>query len=195
MTQSTDFSEQDWRTILEGPPAAGLIVLMAQSGGTFKETWALSKSYVEARQQHGESQLLDEIVSTKPKMDHTRYHSHEELQEAGSGISARRSRCCRRRPRRRRWKTTGGSCCSSATTSLRRIASTGSRSPRPNRPPSTASARRSARRLAEPGLPWCRDDQTTRVDPRVPAGPRPRGEVGRRGRGSAGSVRAGADPR
>jgi len=85
MTQSTDFSEQDWRTILEGPPAAGLIVLMAQSGGTFKETWALSKSYVEARQQHGESQLLDEIVSTKPKMDHTRYHSHEELQEAGLG--------------------------------------------------------------------------------------------------------------
>jgi hypothetical protein len=83
MTTSADFPEEEWRTVLEGPPTAGLMVLMAQSGGTFKETWALSKSYVEARQQHGESQLLDEIVSTKPKMDHTRYHTHEELRDAG----------------------------------------------------------------------------------------------------------------
>jgi hypothetical protein len=83
MTTSADFPEQEWRTVLEGPPTAGFMVLMAQSGGTFKETWALSKSYVEARQQHGESQLLDEIVSTKPKMDHTRYQTHEELRDAG----------------------------------------------------------------------------------------------------------------
>src|SRR5215831_2799579 len=81
MTTSADFTEEEWKTVLEGPPAAGLMVLMAQSGGTFKETWALSKSYVEARQQHGESQLLDEIVSHKPKLDHTRYHTPEELQE------------------------------------------------------------------------------------------------------------------
>jgi len=84
MTTSTDFTEEEWRTVLQGPPTAGLMVLMAQSGGTFKETWALSKSYVEARQQHGESQLLDEIVSKKPKLDHTRYHTSEELREAGA---------------------------------------------------------------------------------------------------------------
>jgi len=83
VTTSADFTPEQWRTVLEGPPTAGLMVLMAQSGGTFKETWAISKSYVEARQQHGESQLLDEIVSSKPKMDHTHYHTPEELREAG----------------------------------------------------------------------------------------------------------------
>jgi hypothetical protein len=83
MTTSADFTEEEWRTVLEGPPTAGLMVLMAQSGGTFKETWALSKSYVEARQQHGESELLDEIVSSKPKMDHTRYHTFDELRDGG----------------------------------------------------------------------------------------------------------------
>jgi hypothetical protein len=83
MTTSADFTPEEWEVVREGPPTAGLMVLMAQSGGTFKETWALSKSYVEARQQHGESQLLDEIVSAKPKLDHHRAHSHEELREAG----------------------------------------------------------------------------------------------------------------
>src|SRR5947208_990452 len=82
MTMSADFTEEEWRTVLEGPPTAGLMVLMAQSGGTFRETWALSKSYVEARRQHGESRLLDEIVSAKPKLDHTRYRSPEELRDA-----------------------------------------------------------------------------------------------------------------
>jgi hypothetical protein len=43
----------------------------------------MAKSYVEARQQHGESELLDEIVGAKPEADHTRYHSVEELKEHG----------------------------------------------------------------------------------------------------------------
>jgi hypothetical protein len=43
----------------------------------------MSKAYVEARKQHGESELLDEIVAAKPAMDHTRYHSAEELRAAG----------------------------------------------------------------------------------------------------------------
>ena len=43
----------------------------------------MSKAYVEARAQHGESELLDEIVSAKPKADHTRYHSAAELRENG----------------------------------------------------------------------------------------------------------------
>ncbi len=83
MTAKTDFSEQEWSTVLEGPPSAGMIVLTAAHGGTFKETFAIGKAYAEARQQHGESQLLDEIVSAKPEMDHTRYHSVEELREHG----------------------------------------------------------------------------------------------------------------
>jgi hypothetical protein len=43
----------------------------------------MSKSYAEARAQHGESELLDDIVAAKPETDHTRYHSAEELREHG----------------------------------------------------------------------------------------------------------------
>jgi hypothetical protein len=83
MSGKADFTEQEWQVVLEGPPSAGLIVVTAQRGGTFRETIAIAKAYVEARQQHGESELLDEIVSAKPETDHTRYHSAEELKEQG----------------------------------------------------------------------------------------------------------------
>src|SRR5437879_6265098 len=60
-----------------------MIVVTAQRGGTIRETIAMAKAYGEARRQHGESELLDEIVSTKPEIDHTRYHTAEELKEGG----------------------------------------------------------------------------------------------------------------
>ncbi len=83
MTGKADFTQDEWQVVLEGPPSAGMIVVTAQRGGTFRETIAIAKAYVEARQQHGESELLDEIVSAKPETDHTRYHSVEELKEHG----------------------------------------------------------------------------------------------------------------
>ena len=83
MTGKADFAEEEWKLVLEGPPSAGMIVVTAQRGGTFRETIAMAKAYVEARKQHGESELLDEIVSAKPEVDHTRYHSAEELKESG----------------------------------------------------------------------------------------------------------------
>jgi len=83
MTGKADFTEDEWRIVLEGPPSAGMIVVTAQRGGTLRETLAIAKAYVDARKEHGESQLLDEIVSAKPELDHTRYHSAEELKEQG----------------------------------------------------------------------------------------------------------------
>jgi hypothetical protein len=83
MTEKTSFSPEEWKLILEGPPSAGMIVVTAQRGGSFRESFAIAKAYVEARQQHGQSELLDEIVAAKPEMDHTRYHSVEELKTAG----------------------------------------------------------------------------------------------------------------
>lgn len=83
MTGKADFTPEEWQVVLEGPPSAGLIVVTAQRGGSFRETIAMAKAYVEARQQHGESQLLDEIVSARPQTDHTRYHSPDELREHG----------------------------------------------------------------------------------------------------------------
>jgi hypothetical protein len=83
MTTKADFSTEEWHVILEAPPSAGMIVVTAQRGGSLRETIAMAKSYAEARQQHGESELLDEIVAAKPERDHTRYHSPEELKEHG----------------------------------------------------------------------------------------------------------------
>jgi hypothetical protein len=83
MTTKADFTDEEWKAVLEGPPTAGMIVITAAHGGTFKETFAIGKAYAEARKQHGESELLDEIVSAKPEVDHTRYHSPEELREHG----------------------------------------------------------------------------------------------------------------
>jgi hypothetical protein len=83
MTGKSDFTEQEWDTVLKGPPAAGLIVASASKGGTFKESFAIAKSYTEARQQHGASELLDAIVSAKPEVDRHMGHSMEEIKSNG----------------------------------------------------------------------------------------------------------------
>ena len=83
MTTKTAFSAEEWKVVLEGPPAAGMIVVTAARGGMFRETVAMSKAYAEARTEHGDSELLDEIVAAKPELDHTRYHSAEELRDNG----------------------------------------------------------------------------------------------------------------
>jgi hypothetical protein len=81
MTTKADFAPDEWEQVLQGPPSAGVIVITAQRGGTFRETFSIGKAYTEARQQHGQSELLDEIVAAKPEIDHTRYSSPEELRE------------------------------------------------------------------------------------------------------------------
>jgi hypothetical protein len=86
VTEKAAFTDEEWETVLEGPPSAGIIVSTAQRGGTFRESFSMAKAYSEARQQHGESQLLDEIVSTKPKVDRAREHSVEELKQHHLGV-------------------------------------------------------------------------------------------------------------
>ena len=81
MTTKADFTEEEWNLVREGPPTAGILVLTAQGGGTFRETWALAKSYAEARKQPGQSQLLDELASEKP--DVKRYPTAEEQESHG----------------------------------------------------------------------------------------------------------------
>jgi hypothetical protein len=81
MTTKADLTPEDWETVREGPPLAGLTVLTAQRGGTFRETFAMAKAYTEARRQHGASELLDELVGAKPDIDHTRHGSYEELKD------------------------------------------------------------------------------------------------------------------
>jgi hypothetical protein len=82
MTTKAAFSPSEWQLVLEGPPAAGLLVISASHGGTFRETFAMSKAYAEARAQHGESELLDEIVAERPHLERGgKIHTHEELRD------------------------------------------------------------------------------------------------------------------
>jgi hypothetical protein len=83
MTTKAAFSPSEWQLVLEGPPAAGLLVITASHGGTFRETIAMSKAYVEARAQHGESELLDEIVAEKPRIERGKVRDPEELRDQG----------------------------------------------------------------------------------------------------------------
>lgn len=81
MTAKADFTDEEWDTVLEGPTSAGLILMSAERGGSFREAFAMAKVYGEARSEHGESELLDEISGHRPEVDRTRSHSFEELEQ------------------------------------------------------------------------------------------------------------------
>jgi hypothetical protein len=81
MTAKADFNAEEWELLLEAPPAAGLLVVLSDRGGSIKETFSMAKAYTEAREQHGASQLLDDIVNAKPEMDRERQGSQEELKQ------------------------------------------------------------------------------------------------------------------
>ena len=86
MTTKAAFSPSEWQLVLEGPPAAGLLVITASHGGTFRETFAMSKAYAEARAEHGDSELLDEIVAEKPRIERGgKVHNPEELRDQNLG--------------------------------------------------------------------------------------------------------------
>jgi hypothetical protein len=82
MTGKAAFTEEEWELLREAPASAGLVVLTAEGGGTFRETFALAKAYTEARKQHGASELLDELVAAGPKSG-GRFHSKDEARERG----------------------------------------------------------------------------------------------------------------
>jgi hypothetical protein len=44
MTTKADFTTEEWDLLLEAPPSAGIIVVTAQRGGTFRETIAMAKA-------------------------------------------------------------------------------------------------------------------------------------------------------
>jgi hypothetical protein len=81
MTTKADFSDEEWKQILEGPTSAGMVVAVAEKGGTFRETFAMAGAYTDARKEHGASELLDEIVTHRPKTERFKAHSKEELKD------------------------------------------------------------------------------------------------------------------
>jgi hypothetical protein len=83
MTKKAEFNAEEWSQVLEGPPIAGMIVVTSERGGTLRESISMGKAYTEARQQHGSSELLDEIVGANPEIDTKEFSSAEELREKG----------------------------------------------------------------------------------------------------------------
>jgi hypothetical protein len=80
--EGSEFTEEEWKLVREGPALAGLIVLSADKGGTFRESLALARAYADARKRHAESALVDELASKGPP--HTRrFGSPQELRDEG----------------------------------------------------------------------------------------------------------------
>lgn len=76
MTRKADFDAEQWSTLVEAPLLAGLRVVTAARGGTIRESMALGRAYQQAREQHGESELLDQLVSSAPTLDAERARSY-----------------------------------------------------------------------------------------------------------------------
>jgi hypothetical protein len=83
MATKADFNAEEWSLILEGPPLAGLRVVLAEHGGTLRESLSLGKAYVEARKEEGTSELVDEIVAEQPVVDPGRFDSVDDVSRAG----------------------------------------------------------------------------------------------------------------
>ncbi len=81
MTTKADFNAEEWSTVVDGPLYAGMRVIAADRGGTLRESLAMGHAYEAAREHHGESQLLDALVSSPPSIDQDR------LREAGGNIA------------------------------------------------------------------------------------------------------------
>jgi hypothetical protein len=84
MTKKADFNADEWSTIAEGPLLAGMRVITATRGGTIRESLAMGQTYARARQQQGESELLDDLVAAPPSVDPNRIRSAGDLGSASS---------------------------------------------------------------------------------------------------------------
>jgi hypothetical protein len=80
MSRKADFNAEEWSTIVNGPLYAGMRVISAERGGTLRETLAMGQVYQSARQQQGDSELLNELVKSPPAIDPDR------VREAGGDL-------------------------------------------------------------------------------------------------------------
>lgn len=81
MVRRADFNAEEWAVVVNGPLYAGMRVISADRGGTLRESLAMGRVYQAAREQHGESGLLDELVKSPPSIDPDR------LREAGGNVA------------------------------------------------------------------------------------------------------------
>ena len=83
MTSKADFNAEEWSTVVEGPPVAGMIVVVAEKGGTLRESIQMGKAYQDARQAQPGSELIEALLASPPEVDPAGYKSPEEVRERG----------------------------------------------------------------------------------------------------------------
>jgi hypothetical protein len=69
MTKKAEFNAEEWSVVVQRPVLAGMRVITADRGGTIRESLAMGRVYAAAREKHGESELLDELVASPPSID------------------------------------------------------------------------------------------------------------------------------
>jgi len=106
MTKKADFNADEWSKVVEGPVLAGMKVIAADRGGTIRESLAMGQVYNQARQQQGESELLDALVSSPPALDPARMRSAGDIGRRAARGSETLYSCSSRRPLPRRSRAT-----------------------------------------------------------------------------------------
>lgn len=80
MTTKTEFNAEEWERVAQAPALAGLTVVIADRGGTIRETIALGRAYAEARRDGG-SELLEQIAATAPQVDRASMGPADQMRE------------------------------------------------------------------------------------------------------------------
>jgi hypothetical protein len=68
MTTKSEFNADEWERVARAPALAGVMVALADRGGTFRESLSLGKAYAAARSEGG-SELLEELVASPPSLN------------------------------------------------------------------------------------------------------------------------------
>ena len=68
MTTKSEFNADEWERVARAPALAGVMVALADRGGTFRESLALGKAYAAAKRDGG-SELLEQLLASPPSLD------------------------------------------------------------------------------------------------------------------------------
>jgi hypothetical protein len=97
MTRRTDFTLIEWQIVCQAPTYAGLLISTAQRGGFSWEALTIARMFKEARAEHPEGRLLDDIVADRPRVERVRFRSPDEaraysLERIGNAIDVVRQK-------------------------------------------------------------------------------------------------------
>ena len=78
MATKSDFNGEEWERVAQAPAYAALMVILADRGGSIRESIAVGKAYAEARRDDG-GELIEALVSAPPNLSPSEMGSRDEL--------------------------------------------------------------------------------------------------------------------